>query len=118
MLGLTDFHVIFKRRADDDCCIKATCCSYIKTPAYFDRSFRNSVLSGLLEEFATLELIDWGDDVVLVGGSVVNKVNLSRPQAIGTRLPANTPASSVAQSLSRASTRYREGSICAKGALL
>ena len=40
---------------------------YIKTLADFDWGFQPSVPRGLVEQLATLEFIDRGDNVVLVG---------------------------------------------------
>ena len=50
---------------------------YIKTLADFDWGFQPSVPRGLVEQLATLEFVDRGDNVVLVGSPGVGKTHLS-----------------------------------------
>ena len=67
MLELTDAQVAAKRRADDDRRIRMANFPYIKTLADFDWSFQPSVPRGLVEQLATLQFVERGDNVVLVG---------------------------------------------------
>ena len=67
MLELTDAQIALKRRADDERRTRMANFPYIKTLADFDWGFQPSVPRGLVEQLATLEFIDRGDNVVLVG---------------------------------------------------
>ena len=77
MLELTDAQIALKRRADDDRRTRMANFPYIKTLADFDWGFQPSVPRGLVEQLATLEFIDRGDNVVLVGSPGVGKTHLS-----------------------------------------
>ena len=77
MLELTDAQVAAKRRADDDRRIRMANFPYIKTLADFDWSFQPSVPRGLVEQLATLQFVERGDNVVLVGSPGVGKTHLS-----------------------------------------
>ena len=77
MLEPTDAQVAFKRRADDDRRTRMANFPYIKTLADFDWGFQPSVPRGLVEQLATLEFVDRGDNVVLVGSPGVGKTHLS-----------------------------------------
>lgn len=77
MLELTDAQIALKRRADDERRTRMANFPYIKTLADFDWGFQPSVPRGLVEQLATLEFIDRGDNVVLVGSPGVGKTHLS-----------------------------------------
>ena len=77
MLELTDAQIALKRRADDERRTRMANFPYIKTRADFDWGFQPSVPRGLVEQLATLEFIDRGDNVVLVGSPGVGKTHLS-----------------------------------------
>ena len=77
MLEPTDAQIALKRRADDGRRTRMANFPYIKTLADFGWGFRPSVPRGLVEQLATLELIDRGDNVVLVGSPGVGKTRLS-----------------------------------------
>ena len=77
MLELTDAQISLKRRADDDRRTRMANFPYIKTLADFDWGFQPSVPRGLVEQLATLEFVDRGDNVVLVGSPGVGKTHLS-----------------------------------------
>ena len=77
MLELTDARVAAKRRHDDDRRIRVANFPYIKTPADFDRSFQPSVPRGLVEQLATLQFVERGENVVLVGSPGVGKSHIS-----------------------------------------
>ena len=77
MLELTDSQVAAKRRADDGRRIRMANFPYIKTLADFDWSFQPSVPRGLVEQLATLQFVERGDNVVLVGSPGVGKTHLS-----------------------------------------
>ncbi len=75
--SLTDAQIALKRRADDDRRTRMANFPYIKTLADFDWGFQPSVPRGLVEQLATLEFVDRGDNVVLVGSPGVGKTHLS-----------------------------------------
>lgn len=77
MLELTDAQIALKRRADDERRTRMANFPYIKTLADFDWGFQPSVPRGLVEQLATLEFVDRGDNVVLVGSPGVGKTHLS-----------------------------------------
>ena len=77
MLELTDAQIALKRRADDERRTRMANFPYIKTLADFDWGFQPSVPRGLVEQLATLEFVDRGDNVVLVGSPGVGKTRLS-----------------------------------------
>ena len=77
MLELTDAQVAAKRRADDGRRIRMANFPYVKTLADFDWSFQPSVPRGLVEQLATLQFVERGDNVVLVGSPGVGKTHLS-----------------------------------------
>ena len=77
MLELTDAQIALKRRADDDRRTRMANFPYIKTLADFDWGFQPSVPRGPVEQLATLEFVDRGDNVVLVGSPGVGKTHLS-----------------------------------------
>lgn len=77
MLELIDAQIAFKRRADEDRRTRMANFPYIKTLADFDWGFQPSVPRGLVEQLATLEFVDRGDNVVLVGSPGVGKTHLS-----------------------------------------
>ena len=77
MLELTDAQVAGKRRADDDRRVRMANFPYIKTLADFDWSFQPSVPRGLVEELATLQFLERGDNVVLVGSPGVGKSHIA-----------------------------------------
>ena len=77
MLELTDAQVAAKRRSDDDRRMRMANFPFIKTLADFDWSFQPSVPRGLVEELATLQFVERGDNVVLVGSPGVGKSHLS-----------------------------------------
>lgn len=76
MLELTDAQIAAKRRSDDRRMRMANF-PFIKTLADFDWSFQPSVPRGLVEELATLQFVERGDNVVLVGSPGVGKSHLS-----------------------------------------
>ena len=77
MLELTDAQIALKRRADAERRTRKANIPYIKPLADFDWGFQPSVPRGLVEQLATLEFIDRGDNVVLVGSPGVGKTHLS-----------------------------------------
>lgn len=77
MLELTDAQIAAKRRSDDDRRMRMANFPFIKTLADFDWSFQPSVPRGLVEELATLQFVERGDNVVLVGSPGVGKSHLS-----------------------------------------
>ena len=77
LLELTDTQVAAKRRADDDRRMRMANFPFIKTLADFDWSFQPSVPRGLVEQLATLQFVERGDNVVLVGSPGVGKSHLS-----------------------------------------
>lgn len=77
MLELTDAQIALKRRADDERRTRMANFPYIKTLADFDWGFQPSVPRGLVEQLATLEFVDRGDNVVLVGSPGVGKTHLA-----------------------------------------
>ena len=77
MLELTDAQVAAKRRADDGKRIRMANFPCVKTLADFDWSFQPSVPRGLVEQLATLQFVERGDNVVLVESPGVGKTHLS-----------------------------------------
>lgn len=77
MLELTDAQVAAKRRSDDDRRVRMANFPYIKTLADFDWTFQPSVPRGTVEQLATLEFVERGDNVVFVGSPGVGKSHLS-----------------------------------------
>lgn len=80
-LEITDAQMAAKRRADDDRRIRMANFPFLKTLADFEWSFQPSVPRGTLEQLATLEFLERGDNAVLVGSPGVGKTHL--PVAIG-----------------------------------
>ena len=77
MLELTDAQIAGKRRADDGRRIRMANFPYIKTLADFDWSFQPSVPRGLVEQLATLQFVERGDNAVIVGSPGVGKTHIS-----------------------------------------
>lgn len=67
LLELTDRQLALKRRADDDRRVRMANFPFLKTLDDFDWSFQPSVPRGTVEQLATLEFMDRGENVVLVG---------------------------------------------------
>lgn len=77
LLEITDAQMAAKRRADDDRRIRMANFPFLKTLADFEWSFQPGVPRGTLEQLATLEFLERGDNVVLVGSPGVGKTHLS-----------------------------------------
>lgn len=77
LLEITDAQLATKRKADDDRRIRMANFPFLKTLADFDWSFQPSVPRGTIEQLATLEFLERGDNVVLVGSPGVGKTHLS-----------------------------------------
>lgn len=77
LLEITDAQLANKRRTDDDRRIRMANFPFLKTLSDFDWSFQPSVPRGTIEQLATLEFLDRGDNVVLVGSPGVGKTHLS-----------------------------------------
>ena len=77
LLELTDKQLALKKRADDDRRTRMANFPFLKTLADFDWSFQPSVPRGTIEQLATLEFLERGDNVVLVGSPGVGKTHLS-----------------------------------------
>ena len=67
LLELTDRQLALKRRADDDRRIRMANFPFLKTLEDFDWSFQPSVPRGTIEQLATLDFMERGENVVLVG---------------------------------------------------
>lgn len=107
MLELTDAQIALKRRADDERRTRMANFPYIKTLADFDWGFQPSVPRGLVEQLATLEFIDRGDNVVLVGSPGVGKTHLSIAIGHEAVRPASRCTSPTARGWSRTSSTPR-----------
>lgn len=83
LLEITDAQLAAKRRADEDRRVRMANFPFLKTLADFDWSFQPSVPRGTVEQLATLEFLERGENVVLVGSPGVGKTHLS--VAIGLR---------------------------------
>ena len=118
MLELTDAQIALKRRADDDRRTRMANFPYIKTLADFDWGFQPSVPRGLVEQLATLEFIDRGDNVVLVGSPGVGKTHLSIAIGHEAVMGASRCTSPTARGWSRTQARLGEGGAGAQDALL
>ena len=77
MLAMTSEEAEAKRRRGTDRKARAAGFPFVKTLADFDWGFQPSVPRGLVEQRATLEFVDRGDNVVLVGSPGVGKTHLS-----------------------------------------
>ena len=77
LLEITDAQMAAKRRADDDRRVRMANFPFLKTLADFEWSFQPGVPRGTLEQLATLEFLERGDNVVLVGSPGVGKTHLS-----------------------------------------
>ena len=77
MLAMTSEEAEAKRRRGTDRKVRAAGFPFVKTLADFDWGFQPSVPRGLVEQLATLEFVDRGDNVVLVGSPGVGKTHLS-----------------------------------------
>ena len=77
MLAMTSEEAEAKRRRGTDRKVRAAGFPFVKTLADFDWSFQPSVPRGLVEQLATLQFVERGDNVVLVGSPGVGKTHLS-----------------------------------------
>lgn len=77
LLEITDAQLAAKRRADEDRRVRMANFPFLKTLADFDWSFQPSVPRGTIEQLATLEFLERGHNVVLVGSPGVGKTHLS-----------------------------------------
>ena len=109
MLELTDAQIALKRRADDERRTRMANFPYIKTLADFDWGFQPSVPRGLVEQLATLEFVDRGDNVVLVGSPGVGKTHLSI--AIGHEAVMARKQASAKEALARRMRFYEHCSL-------
>lgn len=77
LLELTDKQLALKRHADDDRRIRMANFPFLKTLEDFDWSFQPSVPRGTIEQLATLDFMERGENVVFVGSPGVGKTHLS-----------------------------------------
>lgn len=77
LLEITDAQLAAKRRADEDRRMRMANFPFLKTLADFDWPFQPSVPRGTAGQLATLEFLERGENVVLVGSPGIGKTHLS-----------------------------------------
>lgn len=77
MLEMTDAQLSTKMRADDARRLRMANFPYVKTLADFDWSFQPSVPRGTVEQLATLDFLERGENVIMVGNPGVGKTHLA-----------------------------------------